>query len=418
MPTATTEIEHEFTPTTAGELGRFVAENARGPRTPLHPVGGRTALNFGYPPAQPAKTVSTSRLSQVIDYPARDMTITVQTGLRMEQLAETLRAERQQLPIDVPQASRATVGGVIAGNVSGPRRFGYGTLRDYVIGISAVDGQGRLFSAGGRVVKNVAGYDLCKLLIGSLGTLAIITQVTLKLRPLPETSALLWTTFDSFAEIDAVLNRLLTSDTRPVLLEALSTDAAGQLANESRQPLPTGRPVLLVGVEGSQREVEWQIGRLQREIASYGADAMEVMHADIAASLMPALTEFSISPDAPATFKANLLPSRSMEFAAEAARCGVSLQAHAGNGIVIGHLPDDAAAFDKADALLARLRRLAREGGGNLIVLECRPDRKERWPLFGVPEPAWPLMRGIKQALDPHNVLNPGCFIDREAGET
>src|SRR5205807_9828714 len=125
-------------------------------------------------------------LNQVIDYPARDMTITVQAGITVAKLQEILAAENQQLPVDVPLPEQATLGGAIAVNASGPRRYGYGTLRDYVIGISFVNDEGQEVKAGGRVVKNVAGYDLCKLHIGALGTLGIITQVTLKLKPVPE----------------------------------------------------------------------------------------------------------------------------------------------------------------------------------------------------------------------------------------
>ena len=130
-------------------------------------------------------------LAQIVDFPARDMTVTVQAGITMKDLREIIVRENLHLPIDVAQGQRATLGGVLAANASGPRRHGYGTMRDYVIGISALNDDGREFKAGGRVVKNVAGYDLCKLLVGSLGTLGIITQVTLKLRPLPEQQALI-----------------------------------------------------------------------------------------------------------------------------------------------------------------------------------------------------------------------------------
>ena len=104
----------------------------------------------------------------------------------MDELTETLLAERQQLPVDFPQSQRATLGGGVATNTSGPRRYGYGTLRDYVIGVSGVDAEGRLFKAGGRVVKNVAGYELMKLFVGSAGTLAVMTRAFLRLRALPE----------------------------------------------------------------------------------------------------------------------------------------------------------------------------------------------------------------------------------------
>src|SRR5262249_46542958 len=130
--------------------------------------------------------LSTAELNQVIDYPARDLTITVQAGITMQKLQETLATENQWLPIDVPSPERASIGGAIACDVSGPRRYGYGTLRDYVIGITIVNDRGEETYAGGRVVKNVAGYDFMKLHTGALGTLGVITQVTLKVKPRPE----------------------------------------------------------------------------------------------------------------------------------------------------------------------------------------------------------------------------------------
>jgi glycolate oxidase FAD binding subunit len=159
------------------------------------------------------------------------MTITVQAGMTVAQLQSTLAREKQRLPIDVPHAERATVGGIIATNMSGPRRYGWGTLRDYVIGISVVNDEGHEIKAGGRVVKNVAGYDLCKLFVGSMGTLGVITQVTFKLRPLAAEQAL-------FAfpcpptEIDNALTLLHGSKTRPVMLELLSPGAAHMLAGK------------------------------------------------------------------------------------------------------------------------------------------------------------------------------------------
>src|SRR5207249_10267822 len=126
----------------------------------------------------PGVAVATTALHQVIDFPARDLTITVQTGITIARLNEITRAEGLQLPIDVPDPERSTLGGAIACNVSGPRRYGYGTFRDYVLGITTVNDRGELASAGGRVVKNVAGYDLMKLHTGALGTLGVITRVT------------------------------------------------------------------------------------------------------------------------------------------------------------------------------------------------------------------------------------------------
>ncbi|HLJ11784.1 MAG TPA: FAD-binding oxidoreductase [Planctomycetaceae bacterium] len=411
MP-ATASID-EFLPATQTELSRWVAENASGPARPVYPAGGRTSLTFGNHIEQPGMTLCTTGLSKVIDYPARDMTVTVEAGIRIDELARVLQSERQRLPIDVPQAHRATLGGVAASNASGSRRFGLGTMRDYVIGISAVDASGRLFKAGGRVVKNVAGYDLCKMLIGSLGTLAVITQLTLKLRPNPESSVILWTTFDRPDQIESVLGRLTTSAARPVALDVLDPRAAAAIAAEAGLELSSHRPVLAVGVEGTNQETAWQIDQLRSEMAPCGPhESLTVADPD-ATKLWFSLAEFQVPSDDPLTFKANLLPSRTVEFMNEAERHGCAVQAHAGSGIVIGHLPDELTEPRQAAEVLASLRELARKCRGNVIVVHCDESWKTTLPVFGDPEPAWPLMRKLKHELDPRNLLNPHQTFER-----
>ena len=141
--------------------------------------------------ARRASGLSLAGLNRVVDYPARDMTITVEAGITHGRAWPTCwPPSGNGCRSTCRTPTEATLGGVVATALSGPRRYGHGTMRDYVIGISAVDGRGMPFKAGGRVVKNVAGYDFCKLLTGSLGTLGVITQVTLKIKPRPEASAL------------------------------------------------------------------------------------------------------------------------------------------------------------------------------------------------------------------------------------
>ncbi len=211
-------------PTTVADLRDIVA-HAAADGGALYPIGGQTQIGLGNPPIKAGSAVDVRGLDQVIDFPARDMTITAQAGIPIARLQALLAPENLRLPIDVPQAELATLGGSIAANVSGPRRYGFGTLRDYVIGISAVNDEGHEFKAGGRVVKNVAGYDLCKLLVGSLGTLGIITQVTLKLRPLPEEQALI--SLGGAADaLDGLLDRLHATRTRPVCVDLLNRPAA------------------------------------------------------------------------------------------------------------------------------------------------------------------------------------------------
>jgi glycolate oxidase FAD binding subunit len=402
----------EFVPATPSELARYLAENAAEPRRRLCPVGGRTSLRFGHAAPEPEVFVDLRELRQVVDYPARDMTVTVEAGLRIAELQRVLAAEGQRLPIDVPQAERATVGGAIACDVSGPRRFGCGTLRDYVIGLSAIDAGGRLFKAGGRVVKNVAGYDLCKLLVGSRGTLAVVSQVTFKLRPVPEATGCYWFQFDLYGEVENVLLRLLTSSTRPVAIEVLNQPAAELVVHDARLSLPCHGVVLCVAVEGGQREVAWQLDALRHEVVPFGVQQLERLEGASAVHLLQAFTEFEVCADDPLAFKANLRPSRCLEFAERAAGLGVAALCHAGNGVVIGQLPEETATVQKAALLLDPLRELARSGDGNLVILHCDAEWQPHLPLCGAPEPAWPQMAALKQQLDPYGLLNPGRFVD------
>ena len=196
-------------------------------------------------------------LNRVVDYPSRDMTITVEAGITMAALAAELAA-RGAAAADRRGAARRSPrsGGVVAANFSGPRRYGHGTMRDYVIGIGAVDGRGVPFKGGGRVVKNVAGYDFCKLLVGSLGTLAVIAQLTLKVKPLAEASAFVTCEPPDFACAETLLADLVNSKATPAAIELLAGPAwsdapelaaADGAAGAAARRLAKGRPAKSIG---------------------------------------------------------------------------------------------------------------------------------------------------------------------------
>ena len=207
-------LTETLVPATQEELAEAVVPPAPVPRRFTRLAVPRVLIS-GLPARKPGLGLATTGLTRVIDYPVRDMTITVEAGITIEALARELAAHGQRLPVDVPQAAQATLGGVVATATSGPRRLGHGAIRDFVIGISAVDGRGVAFKAGGRVVKNVAGYDFCKLLTGSRGGLAVITQVTLKLRPVAEATAFVVCDVPEFVQAEPLLARLGNSRRRP-----------------------------------------------------------------------------------------------------------------------------------------------------------------------------------------------------------
>ena len=259
-------------PASVAELCELVTRT-RAAKHGLYPVGGRTTLDLGLPPTKPGVACDTTALNTVIDYPARDMTITVQAGITVAALQAELAKEGQWLPVDVPSPENATLGGAVAVNASGPRRLGYGTLRDYVIGISFVTDDGAEVKAGGRVVKNVAGYDLMKLQIGALGTLGVVTQLTLKVKPKPEASATVAFGCDP-ASLGTVLDALAASKTRPVAVEVLN-----QLARQAvdRFPTITAEWVVMVCFEEKAAAVSWQVSALLDELkAAPVRDVVEI----------------------------------------------------------------------------------------------------------------------------------------------
>jgi glycolate oxidase FAD binding subunit len=397
-------------PASAAELGDFVRRAAAEGQA-LYPFGGRTLLHVGLPPERPGVAVDLRGLGAVVDYPARDMTVTVQPGITLAALQALLAAENQRLPVDVPRPAEATLGGALAANASGPRRYGGGTFRDYVLGLSAVNDEGHEVKGGGRVVKNVAGYDLPKLHVGALGTLGVITQVTLKLRPLPEATTLLAVGCgdDGLGEL---LDRLHGTRTRPACLDLFNRAAVRAVAAEARLTLPDAPWVVVVGYEDNAAAVGWQIQQVMAEATPSRPCGVDARAGSAAGALWDALVGLTARPSAHLTFKANLLPSAVASFCREAAGLAddLLLHAHAGSGIVRGHLGADLT-LGRAQAILNRLGERAREAHGNLVLPRCPPAWKRALPVWGAPRGDLWLMRKVKDALDPRGLFNPGRFV-------
>ena len=395
-------------PASPDEVGEIVRAAAAAGHA-VFPRGGGTQTDLGLPPDREGVTLDLTALDRLIDYPARDMTVTVQAGVTVARLQQTLAAENQRLPIDVPFPDKATLGGTLAANVSGSRRLGAGTARDYVIGITTVNDEGQQTKAGGRVVKNVAGYDLCKLHVGALGTLGVISQVTLKVRPRPETQAALIFGCDGPERLQAALERLHSTATRPLCLDVLNARAAEAL-RAGGLSLPGSPWVVLVGYEESEAAVNWQIQQLIRELTPLGA-GVEARAGAVVDPLWQRLTDFALWPDARLSLKANLLPAQTAAFCLAADRLSErpALHAHAGSGIVRAHLAADLTA-ERAAAILNELTALAGEAG-NVVLTRCPAAWKRQLPVWGRPrDDAW-LMRQVKEKLDPRRLFNPGRFV-------
>src|SRR5437660_3359699 len=216
---------HAVTPRTPEELAAALADAAS--RKKSITLGGRFSKNkMGGPIAPSAVTVVTTGLTRVLSYEAKDLTISVEAGLPWAEFSRLLAENRQMVPLDPPFAGMATVGGVVAANSSGPRRRLYGTARDLVIGMTFATLEGKLVKSGGMVVKNVAGLDMGKLMIGSFGTLAAIAVVNFKLLPMPQVERMFLMSFDTLDAAIAVRGRILKSVLQPAAIDLLNPPAA------------------------------------------------------------------------------------------------------------------------------------------------------------------------------------------------
>jgi glycolate oxidase FAD binding subunit len=447
-PLPLVEVAQPGDPAAVAEL----VQRAHRDGAPLYPIGGGTNLGYGVRPTEPGLGLSLAGLNRVVDYPARDLTITVEAGVTIAALAKRLAGEGQRLSVDVPHPEQATVGGIVAASPIGPRHYRWGTIRDYVIGLSAVDGLGTCFSAGGRVVKNAAGYDLCRLLTGSLGTLGVITQVTLMVKPLPETSALLACDVSGFDAAENLLAGLVHTKVQPSAIELVAGSAWKD--DSLLGPLSDSRSVrLVVGLEGTPAEVEWMLHQLQEEWRRAGAVATVTLRGLRADPVWDRLAEFpagtqedkaveTVEAVGPASRRSECALSEDGRDARPTVRraarlvvqvhvlpgCvvdavrsvleidpGASVLAHAGGGVIQARLdlkPDEAQAV-----LSQRLRPALARSGGSLVVLR-QPEGAalSREAVWGLPRPTHPVMQAIKDQFDPKGILNRGRFIFAPAG--
>jgi len=350
------------------------------------PAGLGAHLDVGGPPARVDVLLRLDRLGRVVDHQAADMTVTVQGGCPLAALDATLAARGQWLPLDPPRAVRTTVGGLLAANLSGPLRATQGTARDLLLGIRVAGGGGALVAGGGRVVKNVAGYDLPKLHVGALGTLGVIVEATFKVRPRPARENALVVRCRDAADAAALASDLLDVDAPPLWLEIEGGHDGGA--------------AVAIGLAGIDEEVA-----AARDVATRLAAGREVRGVDDAAGLRVRLADL----DAPAVLRIGVLPRDVGAVLADALAPGVALRfgAHAASGVVRVAIRDAAAAAP----LVGTLRPAVAALGGSLVVERAVPAVKQAVDVWGDAGPGLALMRGVKAALDPAGVFAIGRFV-------
>jgi glycolate oxidase FAD binding subunit len=378
---------------------------------PVTPWGGGTKMGIGSPPNRIGLVLGLKRLDRILEHEPGDLTVTVEAGLPFGMLQAELGKRGQWLSLDGGPTERATVGGVLASAAAGPRRHLYGTARDLVIGLTVVMADGSVVRGGGKVVKNVAGYDLPKLYVGSFGTLGVLVEATLKLRPRPDVDRIVIARFARLKDAGAATRAVLGSDLIPSALELADGEALRRLGLG-------GGAGLLVGLDGIADQVDWEVSELSRLLGPLGLGETTVLEGTPRDEVWRGLMGLGRPGQdrVAAVMKWAVLPTQIADLmeagAAAAQRNGLvgTLTAHAGVGIVTAVV----AGGTNTNAVVSTLtewRALANGVGGHAMVEWAPLAVKERVTVWDAAGPTLRLMKGIKERLDPKGILNPGRFV-------
>ena len=358
--------------------------------------GGGTQMRLGAPPRRYEIAFATESMRQLLEYEAADLTCRVEAGMRLSELQDVLRAQGQRLPLDPPHPERSTVGGIVAANTNGLSRARYGTVRDWVIGIAVAYPSGKLARAGGKVVKNVAGYDLMKLHIGALGSLGVVAEVNFKVQARPQSEATVLGHFEAPTPAIDAGTKLAHEYLAPAASVVLDRDAlwgCGLTAD--------WRWTLALKLEGYGREVEAARDLAVQVVRDSGG---RVEGQDIPISFWDAARDWSAPEDDTVLLRA-IAPLNGVAAVMGALPVDAATMMQPASGIVDVRLP-----ATTAGVALQGLRAVV-GAQGQVVVLAAPPQAKETLDVWGPPPPGFPIMRTLKQALDPNHVLNSGRFV-------
>jgi glycolate oxidase FAD binding subunit len=355
-------------------------------------------MSLGNIPRAADVALRTTNLDRVIEYEPADLVVTVQAGMRLAEMQRVLGEHGQFLPLDPPLAERSTIGGIIAANASGPLRLRYGACRDQLLGVRVVNANGTITKGGGKVVKNVTGYDMCKLYTGSLGTLGVIVEASFKLAPLPdqENTVLAW--FRQLPEAFAAARTIAGSGLPVLACELLSARAADVIQHAAGVAPPADGAFLLAirvgGGPSAVRRQEEDLLRLcsaasGRMIAEAGHQALWQAIADFGRGAFDSIVKLSVPPSRCGELLAALDP-----------RTSFVSQVLSGVSYVFGADPEP-------------LLPLAQGLQGYTVLEACPLELKRRLDVWGPVGPDFALMERIKRQFDPQGILNPGRYVGR-----
>ena len=365
---------------------------------PVIPRGCGSKLDWGNPPRNADLILSMRRLNRVVEHAWGDMTVTVEAGCTFQQLQETLAEHGQRLALDPLWPERATVGGILATNDSGPLRIRFGSLRDLVIGVTLALPDGTLAKSGGKVVKNVAGYDLPKLATGAFGTLGVITQAIFRLHPVPKETRTLSFSISDNEGVHALLLAIHDCNMVPTGVQVRAGSSA--------------MPAIDLRFEGTQTGCEAQIAQTMTM-------ASAAQRIDSPADVWQSHLEVWNGAEASVVCKFTFLPadlgSLLDEIKSELTKVGSTWRVVA-QTVGVGYLRIESRGIESQDRASLRplfqdLRKKLETRGGSLVLLRCPLEIKTKIDVWGTAGDTLPLMKSIKAQFDPTGILNPGRFL-------
>src|SRR5215471_11732090 len=395
-------------PGSAGEA-REVIKVAAAEGLAIVPAGAATFLDSGNVLDRAYLILTARRMTKLISHEPADLVATAEAGLTLREFQQQLGEGGQWLPIDPPDDGSATLGGVVATGLAGPQQMGLGPLRTFVIGLRAILADGSAIKAGGRVVKNVAGYDLCKLFTGSHGTLGLITEITFKLRPLPIEQRTVVATGPTASLVS--MAQLLAHESFPVAVELLSAS----LARQTRLDVKDREAALMIRFAGSSQAVVVETANALKKMRE--ASIVCATH-DEDEDVWRSLSQAATAKGNDLSWRAKVHPADLRPFLEEvvalegdeASHVGLQWQAGAGDGRVrvMARTP---AYHQEAVRVLERLRQRAENLGGSLVIEKAPVEIKHEIDSWGGFGSASELMKRVKTQLDPGNLLSPGRLL-------
>ena len=379
----------------------------------IAPYGGGTQVALGNLPRGVEIVLGLSSLGRMIDYQPSDLTATLEAGMTLAKAQERLAAAGQFLPLQAPCPEKATIGGVLATGFSGPSGLAYGMPRDWLVGIRVANADGTVTKGGGKVVKNVTGYDLNKLYTGSLGTLGVIVEASFKLLPKPPVSRTIIAPFGSLDGAVQTASALLKGYAMPHALVLVNGEVAEHLKIEG-----VGYRLLAL-FQGRPRAVEARLVGARRATEDGGCASLEELSEEQGDALWQRLIDLGwVGDPAPAlSVRFNSLPSQTATLvrALEAVenlpyRHGIT--ADMGTGSVKSlWWPAPGESLRAPEDLVQRVTRLADEFGRLWVIERCPLELKGKLDVWGLPPDGLEIMRRVKAKLDPAGILNPGRFV-------